>query len=135
MSPVFGHANTHGRSSVFLCVFCVCACPGTISTATSRLSGEQGTAGGGGHRHTHVQPGLTLAMNPAGGQRRGREERGRKKRRRERERKEEMEGDLWAVLAKGLPFHKPIGLDYKTMLLFKRALFFHSCVVGSTVGG
>ena len=35
--------------------------------------------------------------------------------------KEEMEGDLWAFLAKGLPFHKPMGLDYKTILLFKRA--------------
>lgn len=46
-----------------------------------------------------------------------------------------MEGDLWAFLAKGLPFHKPVGPDYKTVLLFKRALFFHSCVVGATVVG
>lgn len=53
----------------------------------------------------------------------------------EKERKEEMEGDLWAFLAKGLPFHKPIGLDYKTVLFFKRALFFHSCGVGDTTGG
>ena len=44
-----------------------------------------------------------------------------------------MEGDLWAFLAKGLPFHKPMGSDYKTLLLFKRALFFHSCVVEATV--
>ena len=41
-----------------------------------------------------------------------------------------MEGDLWAFLAKGLPFNKPISLDYKTVLLFKRTLFFHSFVCG-----
>lgn len=123
MSPVVGQANTHGCSCVFLCV-----CPGTISTTAT--PGERGPAGGGGHRPAHVQPGLTLAMDSAEGRRRRRRER-----RRERGRKEEMEGDLWAFLAKGLPFHKPMGLDYKTVLLFKRALFFHSCVVGATVGG
>lgn len=124
MSPAVGHANTHGCSSVFFCVYLA-----TISTTTP--SGEQGPAGGGGHRPAHVQPGLTLAMDPAGGERRRIEERVSEK----EERKEEMEGDLWAFLAKGLPFHKPIGLDYKTMLLFKRALFLHSCVAGATVGG
>lgn len=46
-----------------------------------------------------------------------------------------MEGDQWAFLAKGLPLHKPISLDYKTVLFFKRALFFHSCGAGATVGG
>ena len=57
--------------AVHVC-FCVCRCPGTISTTSP--SGEQDPAGGGGHRLAHVQPGLTLAMDPAGGQRRGREE-------------------------------------------------------------
>lgn len=51
------------------------------------------------------------------------------------ERKEEMEGDLWAFLAKGLPFPKPMALDYKTMVLLKRSLFFHSCVWGLQWGG
>lgn len=45
-----------------------------------------------------------------------------------------MEGDLSAFLVKGRPLHKPKGLVYKTMLLFKRALFFHSCVAEATVG-
>lgn len=105
---------------------------GTISTISPL--GEQEAAGGGGYRLAHVQPGLTLAMDPAGGQRSSRGE-GRAGERRMRKRKQEMEGDLWALLAKGLPFHKPMGSDYKTVLFFKRALFFHSCVVGATVGG
>lgn len=46
-----------------------------------------------------------------------------------------MEGDQWAFLTKGLPLHKPIGLDYKTVLFFKRVLFIHSCVAGAIVGG
>ena len=41
-----------------------------------------------------------------------------------------MEGDLWAFLVKGLPFNKPISLDYETVLLFKTALFFHSFMCG-----
>lgn len=50
----------------------VCVRVGTIST---RLPlGEQVTAGGSGHRPAHVQPDLTLAMDPAGGQRGGRGE-------------------------------------------------------------
>lgn len=47
---------------------------------------------------------------------------------------EDVEGDQWAFLAKGLPLHKPIGLDNKTMLFLKRALFLHSFVVGAGVG-
>lgn len=46
-----------------------------------------------------------------------------------------MEGDLWAFLAKVLPFPKPMGLDSKTMFLLKRSLFFHLCVGGATMGG
>lgn len=47
-----------------------------------------------------------------------------------REKEEDMKGDLWALLTKGLPLHKPMASDYKTKLLDKRALFSHSCVVG-----
>lgn len=47
---------------------------------------------------------------------------------------EDVEGDQWAFLAKGLPLHKPIGLDNKTMLFLKRALFLHSFAVGAGVG-
>lgn len=47
---------------------------------------------------------------------------------------EYVEGDQWAFLAKGLPLHKPIGLDNKTMLFLKRALFLHSSAVGAGVG-
>lgn len=77
MSPVIGHANTHGCSIVgggFVCV-----CPGTISTTMP--FGEQGPVGGNGHRPAHVQPGLTRVMDPAGRteKKRRREERVRKK--------------------------------------------------------
>lgn len=37
-------------------------------------------------------------------------------------------------MVKGLPLHKPIGLDNKTMFFLKRALFLHSFVVGAGVG-
>lgn len=47
---------------------------------------------------------------------------------------EDVEGDQWAFLAKGLPLHKPIGLDNKTMLFLKRALFLHSFAVGAGEG-
>ena len=59
------HDNTAGCSCVFLCV---CVCSGAIST-TSPL-GEQEPDGGGGHRPAQVQPGLTLALDAVGGQRR-----------------------------------------------------------------
>lgn len=92
-------------------------------------SGELGPVGGNGHRPAHVQPGLTRVMVPAGGPKRRRRSE-EEKRRNEGERKDEMEGDQWAFLAEG-----PISLDYKTVLFFKRALFFHSCGAGATVGG
>lgn len=47
---------------------------------------------------------------------------------------EDVEGDQWAFLVKGLPLHKPIGVDNKTMLLLKRALFLHPFAVGAGVG-
>ena len=70
----------------------MCVCPETISASTP--SGEQGPAGGGGHSPDHVQPGLTLAMDPAGGCRRRRRRRRRRmeERGREREREEGRDG-------------------------------------------
>lgn len=64
MSPVVGHANTHGCSCVF---FCMCVYAGTISTTLPLR--EARPAGGAGHGPAHVQPGLTLSIDPAEGQR------------------------------------------------------------------
>lgn len=87
--------------------------------------GEQGPAGGGGHRPAHVQPGLTLTVDPAGGQRRRR----RRGRRREEREEQEEKGRRRVTCAPSLPCRKTMGSDYKTMVLFKRDLFFLSCVV------
>lgn len=57
----------------------MCVCGGTIDILSPL--GEQEPAGNAGHRPAHVVPGLTLAMNPAGGQGRKRE----RKKRSERE--------------------------------------------------
>lgn len=52
--------------------------------------GKQGPFGGNGHRSAHVQPGLTQAMDPAGGEEKeeeGSEQGGKREEAKEKERK------------------------------------------------
>jgi len=97
--------------------------------------GSEGKLWGAGGSHSPAW--LNPDYGPSGKTKRKKKESREIEKRREEvtQRKEEMKGDLWVLFAKGFPIHKPMGLDYKTKLLLKRVLFFHSCVVGATVGG
>lgn len=134
MSTTSRRSCQHTR--LFICAFFFfCLCVYMCVCVQGQLAAPRPCppAGGGSLRPACRSAWLNPGYGPS---RRTEKKKRRESEEEEKERKEEMEGDLWAFLAKGLPpFHKPIGLDYKTLFLFKRALFFHSWVVGATVGG
>lgn len=73
---------------------------------------EQGTVGDYSHRPAHVWHDLTWSCGPS--RRTENKKRSlieKENRGNEGKRKEEMEGDQWAFLAKGIPLHWQIGLD------------------------